>query len=766
MRISKTKTAILITLFTTSLLRADDLFEASLEDIMQMQSELKADVGSREGAKNFLDSRSPVDVITHEQIERSGLTSLTNVLRYFVAGFNAPETSVADGSDHVRAFTLRGMSPDQILVLINGKRLHASSLLHVNDVIGRGSSNVDLDTISLKAIEKIEILRDGAAAQYGSDAISGVINIILKGIGHSSSIDISVGQRELGDGEKLYTEALFTLPLKYDGFINTTLSLTDQKQTQRAGVDKRLTPPSVKTHAGIPDYQNFAATLNAEIPQKNNINFYVNSMLNYRDSEASAFFRPPSLESATLYPTGFLPIINAKIHDYSLRAGVQGEFDNALKWDFSNAFGYNDIRFHVDESMNYTLGANSPISFSNGGFNFLQNSTNLDLKKSIDRLSLASGFEYRYEKYRLEQGESASFVGTGSQGFSGYRAENEAKESRESYAFYIDGTYNFTDDLSLECASRYENYSDFGSTTNFKLASSYKIIPQLLLRSSASTGFRAPSLAQSNYSHTSTFGGLIEGTFRPEHEIAKTFGAKKLTAEESTHFTIGGVYQPRQDLSLMIDYFLTNVDDRIMLSNNLIGATDAQKRILAAYGVSKARFFTNAIDTKTHGVDIKLNFNRDFTHNKKLNVGIWYNYNKNSVQAFNGTTTTRENSYEQIDRVENGQPKSSLRVLISYEQNKLLTTLNFSGYGSYRQVRDNQAYKFNSKLTSDLDITYKATKKMKLSMGAINLFSTMPNRWNDLSGTLYGYNAIKPYSRYSPFGYSGAFFYVRTRFDF
>ena len=215
----------------------ENIYDKSMEDILSMESELKAEIGSREGARNYLDSNTPVDVITYKQIENSGLTSLTDVLRYFVAGFNAPETSIADGSDHVRAFTLRGMAPDQVLVLINGKRVHTSALLHVNGVIGRGSSHVDLDTIALGAIDRVEILRDGAAAQYGSDAISGVINIILKGMGHKSSVSAHYGQRSKGDGQKVEAEAFVATALKNDGFLNVTMETIGQEKTQRAGKD-------------------------------------------------------------------------------------------------------------------------------------------------------------------------------------------------------------------------------------------------------------------------------------------------------------------------------------------------------------------------------------------------------------------------------------------------------------------------------------------------------------------------------------------------
>lgn len=751
-------------LLLSSLFASEDILEDSLEDIMNMESELKADVGSRSGAKSFLDSSAPVDVIKAEQINKSGLTSLTDVLRYFVAGFNAPETSVADGSDHVRAFTLRGMSPDQVLVLVNGKRMHTSALLNVNGTIGRGSSNVDLDTIAISSIEKIEILRDGAAAQYGSDAISGVINIILKGIGYENSISVHSGKRLKGDGTQFNADTFISIPLKYDGFVNLTIQAKSQDQTNRAGADSRLSNPTVKTHAGIPDSKNFLAVLNAEIPQENNINIYTNAILNYRDSEASTFFRPSDDNTATttLYPDGFLPILNAKILDYSIAIGENGELLDGYFWDLSNVYGYNNISYTLRDSMNYSLNASSPTSFYNGSLSFIQNTTNLDVKKRIDDFNLAFGVEYRYENYIIESGEESSYIDGGSQGFSGYQDENSVNENRSSYAAYFEGAYDITDDLASKGAIRYENFSDFGSTTNIKLALKYKLIEELLFRSSASTGFRAPSLAQSNYSHTSTFGGLVKGTYKPDHAVSKLYGATDLKAEKSKHLTIGSVYQPTKDTFLMIDYFFITVDDRIMLSNEFT-LTSAEQTL---YGVNEARFFTNAVNTETQGLDIKFNHKYTFENDSLVDFSIWYNYAINKVTGYNDTYTTKENSYAQIDRIENGQPKDSLRILTSYTIENITSTLNISRYGDYSQVIDNVAYDFNPAWITDLDLSYEVNKRFNIAVGSNNIFDITPNKWDGLSGYNYGYDGIKPYSRYSPFGYSGAYYYVRANLKF
>jgi len=761
------KALLCIALLTTNTLSATENFdEASLEEILEKKSELKAQIGSREESKNFLDSRSPVDVITYEQIEKSGATSLIEALRYFVAGFNAPSTTVTDGSDHVQLYSLRGMSPDQILVLINGKRLHTSGLVHVNSTIGYGSSHVDLDTIALASIERVEILRDGAAAQYGSDAIAGVINIILKGSGHQNSMTLHSGQRKEGDGLKLYADTFVSHPLKNDGFVNLALSVQQQDQTQRAGADTRVTPAEVHTHVGIPDSTSFNAVLNAENLEIDDVVLYSNALFNYRDSKASAFYRTPD-PARPIYPDGFLPMINAQILDYSLAVGAKGKFSD-IDWDLSNVYGANQFKLGVDNTMNYSLGASSPTSFENGSLNFVQNTTNLDLKKKISALTLSGGAEYRYENYQIKAGEFSSYTGSGSQGFAGYMPQNEVDASRNSFALYLDGVYDFTKDLSAEGALRHENFSDFGSTTNYKLSVGYKIIPEWLLRTSASTGFRAPALAQSNFSFTSyyTSGGPLtkQGLFKISDPISQYLGAIPLKPETSKHLTFGSVYQPTKEMSLMVDYFYTEVQDRITVSKSFAAdpLNPQDVAVFTSNDVYKARFFTNAVDTKTHGIDAKFNYEHTLADSSELDFSVWYSYNKNRVTAFNDNQIT----YVHIDRIENAQPKDAVRIFTNYKTSDFDVTLNFSRYGSYQQVINDKPYTFEPAWTTDLEIAYQVNSDIKLSVGGTNIFDAMPNTWDGLSGTYYGYDGMLPYSNYSPFGYSGAYYYAKAVIKF
>ena len=739
----------------------ESLEDSSLEDIMNTESDPVVSIDSHGQMNDYFDARAAVDVIYADQIEHSGYTLLTDVLRYFIPGFNAPEPSLADGSDHVRAFTLRGMSADQTLILLNGKRLHTSALLHVNTTIGRGSNNVDLDTIPVYAIEKIEILRDGAAAQYGSDAIAGVINIVLKGTGYKNSIALQGGKRSAGDGEKTDLSAFVTIPLKYDGFINMTAATTHANQTQRAGADRRLSPPEVKTHYGLPDATIYQFLLNSELPFQNGTIIYSHVLLNKKESKASAFFRTPD-SSRAFNKDGFLPMIRGDIQDYSVNFGIKGELPYDVSYDLSQIIGANSFRFYVDESMNYSLGVSSPTSFYNGKLFTKQATTNIDLKKNFENgFHLLSGAEYRKEQYTISSGDSASYTGTGAQGLTGFQPRNATDASRDSYALYLDGIWDFTPKLSSELAGRYEKYSDFGTTTNVKFAGNYKMTKHLSFRTSVGTGFRAPSLAQSNYSLISSYidanGTLAtQGTFKTSDPEAVSEGATPLKPEKSQHLSVGAVYKT-EHAYIMADYFYTKVNDKIMLSDNLP---------VSIGNITAVRFFTNAIDTKTQGIDFKAVYNNMFENNHKLDISFWYHYDITTITNINSPYVTQQNSLAQLDAIENSQPKNSQRVLVNYKKEPYNIALNLSRFGSFSQVVSGKSREFDPMITADFQATYAVKRYLNVSVGGNNIFNAMPNKWKDLSGIGLGYDGIVPYSEYSPVGFSGAFYYVKATLKF
>jgi iron complex outermembrane recepter protein len=767
-------------LFST-LAYAEDLSSNSLEELMGMESEAKAVVGSRSGSRDFLNSIVPIDVITNSQIQNSGQKKLTQILSYFIPGFNSPTPAIKDGSDHVPASSLRGLNPDQVLVLINGKRLHTSALLHVNDTVGRGTSGANLNTIAVASIDHIEILRDGAAAQYGSDAIAGVINVILKNGNYTNSVSSKIGMNLDGGGESAQADLFYTVPLDYDGYLNVTADVQTQNKTDRAGIDTRDqysvgdTGGSKTTPLGQPEATNYLLALNSKAYFDNDVALYTSGILNYQDSSNNAYFRTPKDVNSSLYPNGFLPNIKTKMLDYSLTAGFTQDLGSGSSWDLSQTMGSNDFHYYVSNSMNYSMGTASPTSFDAGGLSALQAVTNLDYKTKVSDIKVAMGLEYKYETYKIEAGDRASYAqdsnaSAGSQGFPGFRPENEVATSRNNYSIYLDLNYNITPAFLVDGAVRFEDYSDFGSTTNYKLALSYKLHPSLLVRASGSTGFKAPSLGQSHFTSNSTtvVNGVLSatGTLSPIDTLAQALGAKALKAETSEHFTTGFVYKPVDNLSVSTDYFYTKIKDRIMLSTDIAKSaqTVATQALYTARGITQARYLTNAVNTQTQGLDLRVNYLYLLENSANLSFNGAFSYAKTKVLSFNSGANGLAASVLEKNRIENAQPKDNLKLLFNYDLKPINIALNVNRYGAFKDVYNSQVYNFDAQWSSDLDVSYAFTKKFKVALGGTNIFNSSPDEWPNVGSATTG--SIVPYSQYSPLGYSGAYYYLRAIYEF
>jgi len=788
-----------ITLFANSHVsptQSEDFYQKSLSDLLDVETELKADVGSRSGERDSLLSAVPIDVVTAEQIAQSGSSDLSKILQQHIPGFNFPIPSITDGTDHVRPFTLRGLNPDQVLVLINGKRLHQSSLLNMNATTGRGTSSVDLNTIPVAAIERVEVLRDGAAAQYGSDAIAGVINVILKGYGHKNKATVSYGETKVGDGAIKHTDAFISVPLEYDGFFNVTAEFKDKEQTNRAGVDHRqqypdgdvrnALPDPLNTHYGETDTTDKKLMINSEMISKEGLTFYMHGLYNDRKSEAGAFFRRPQdgRNNTNIYPDGFLPMIAPEIEDYSFSVGVKDILDNGLKWDLSYTHGYNDYQFYVNNTHNDSLGDNSPTSFDSGGTSYRQEILNVDLSKKIDDLHLAAGVEFRKENYQIHQGEEASYaLGTfsgnaGAQGFPGFQPSNVVDAKRQNYAGYIDASYDFGKNFIVSLASRYEYYDDFGSTFDGKLSVAYKPTPELLLRTTGSTGFRAPSLSQSHYTSTTTgeTGGELfqTGTFAVDHPVSVALGAVDLEPEESTHFSGGFVYQPSSNVSFSADYFYTGIDDRVMLTGNILGSISAEvQSVLDVYAVGRARYFTNAVSTKTEGVDLRFNYKYILENTSMLKLALAYQYSATEITGVNTAPSILGETGQDIvvdkttvSNIEQSQPKETIKIYTQYLYEDYTMKLNVNKYGGYTQVWNNTEYDFGSTWTTDTEISYQINKTFNVAIGSENIFDVYPDKFSDTGGDFVDDDGIIQYSQFSPFGCSGAFYYFRVEMTF
>jgi len=795
----QTKKYLFLTLLTTHLLypasqatqQSEKYYHKSLEELLATETELKADIGSRSGERDTLYSDVPIDVITAQQIHLSGSLELSQILQKYIAGFNYPSASMTDGTDHSKPFTLRGLNPDQVLVLINGKRLHQSSLIHVNNTIGRGSSSVDLDTIPIASIKHIEILRDGAAAQYGSDAIAGVINVILKGYGHTNRISTTYAQTHEGDGKTKQTDIFYSIPLSYDGFINITAEFRDNQKTNRAGPDLRdlyaqgdprndLANP-ITMHFGDPETQNILLALNSEMISQNGTTFYAHGIFNKRESEAGAIFRFPvgDRNNPVLYPDGFLPHIAPKILDYSLSLGIKDRLQNGIKWDLSYTNGYNNFHFYVHNTHNDSLGDSSPTSFDSGGSSYRQQVINLDFSKSFELLTLAGGIEYRKEHYTIYEGEPDSYRlgefsnNAGAQGFPGFFPCNEVDAHRENVGLYVDAKFNPSPNLTLEAASRFEHYGDFGNTFDGKFSALYRPTPSLMFRGSFNTGFRAPSLSQSYFTSTTAeyvVNGLDRiGSFAVNNPVARDLGVADLKPEISQHYTFGFVYQPLSNLSLSADYFYNTIDDRILLTGNISGSISPQlQAILNSHNVTRARYFTNAIDTQTDGVDVRLNYHHKLDNNLLLKTNLAYHYNSTQITHINTAPSIFGEAGEGIlldiptrERIISGQPKHTFALYTQLTQGDWALGFNLKRFGEYASVLGEDLYRFDAKWVSDMELSYQINERFKLSIGAKNLFDVYPDRWGDTGNDFHSTQGSFPYPLESPFGYNGRSYHVR-----
>ncbi|AGX87324.1 iron complex outermembrane recepter protein [Candidatus Symbiobacter mobilis CR] len=760
-------------------------YDRPLEELLRIETQAKAEVGSRGGSRDALDAEVPIDVITAAQLQSTGQSSLQRALTMLVVGFNAPRPSIADGTDHAPPFTLRGLNPDQVLVLVNGKRLHQSSLLHNNGTVGRGSSGVDLDTIPLYAVERVEVLRDGAAAQYGSEAIAGILNIVLKGYGYGSHATVGAGRTTKGDGTQRHADVFLSQPLAGDGFLNLTAALHDRGPTNRAGPDP-ADGGRINTHFGDADTQDALLAIHGELPH-GDVTPYFHVLHDTRRSSAGAFYRTANSDRniPAIYPDGFLPLIEPKITDTTATGGVRGLWADGTRWDWSLTHGQNDYHFYVNHSLNRSMGASSPTSFDSGATRYTQQTLNGDISKRVGRHYWAGGVELRREHYRITPGEPASYrLGqdlpwyAGSQGFGGFSPENAVSATRDAYSLYGDWKYSLSERLSIDTAARAERYSDFGSTLNGKLALRYRANEDTLLRASASTGFRAPSLSQSHFSSTASYRDgdslMTFGNYGVDHPVARALGATALKPEESQHLTVGIVLQPSSQLTASADVFWTDIADRI-LPTGYISAGSLQSlspqavEILRQHGVEGAVYFTNAIATRTRGIDLRLEYRQSLENSARLKWVGAYQYSKTAITQVNPAPSVlgvdmMDLILEPFVRVliEGAQPRDAFKLWTQYSMRDVDVVLNLNRFGKYSSTANYDKVTFAARWTLDAEVAYRLAKDVTLAVGATNLFDAYPQAWGETGAkSVISSGDIVPYSQYAPFGYNGAYYYLR-----
>ncbi|MCB0535100.1 MAG: TonB-dependent receptor [Saprospiraceae bacterium] len=876
---------------------------ADLQIVLESDLELLGEVvvvGSRGAGRTKLESSVPVDVLDIKTLSLSSpQTNINQMLNYVAPSFSSNTQTISDGTDHLDPAALRGLGPDQVLVLINGKRRHTSSLVNINGTFGRGNVGTDMNALPAAAIQRIEVLRDGAAAQYGSDAIAGVINLVMREDVNQLSANFTTGAYA-SEGSNFFTGGLdgeqYDLSLNYGlplgregGYINFTGNFESRGWTSRM---KELTGQIFGVFNGaerlyaadgfdpsrmdVDDYRSYALQLNyltsdqitaiqnadnttlmsasgplladvseaemaarglqrtdfnmrvgqsqvrggrffanMSMPIGDNAEFYAFGGLSSRDGLATGFYRLPHQNRtySPAYPNGFLPEIHTDILDKSIATGIRGQLK---EWeaDFSNTFGTNSFRYNVQNSNNATLQNATPFEFDAGGFAFTQNTTNFDLRRFYDNvlqgLNLAMGAEVRVEKYEIMAGNENSwasydvngavvgpttpdanlvrdFFGRvrpgGAQVFPGFRPSNELSEFRNSVAAYADAEVDITEAFLLSGALRFENYSDFGSTFNYKATGRYKITDNWSIRAAASTGFRAPSLHQIYFNSTSTL--FIDGipyevgTFSNNSRIARILGIPKLKEETSVSFT-GGITGriPDANLTLSVDAFQVDIDDRVVLTGTFDpsdGKTPEQQAelatLFAAANSESATFFANAIDTRTRGLDVVVTHSWRINNANSLNTSLAATFSK--TEQIGDVQTSRELEgledvyFDETSRIflEKAVPRTKLNLSFNLTLGKFNAFLQNVYFGEVTEATNTAANQqvFAGKVVTDLSVGYQLLNNMRLTVGANNLLDIYPDEnipANQGTGQFL-------YSRRSQqFGFQGRFIFGRLSFNF
>jgi len=844
--------------------------------------------GSRNPNRTATESTVPVDVIDVKELTNvSPQVNLNQILNYVAPSFTSNTQTISDGTDHIDPASLRGLGPDQVLVLINGKRRHTSSLVNVNGTFGRGSVGTDLNAIPAAAIQRIEVLRDGAAAQYGSDAIAGVINIILNQTVNELQVTATTGanfsenandQTGGSDGETTNIAASYGVPLGGNGGFLTFAGDFDVRQdysrmkewegdvfnlyntverfanadgadlsalldddvtdvlqyANAAGIDTQGATTKADLQP-ILSADNTTAELTARGLERSDFNmrvgqsalrggrFFANFSLplddmgtevyafagiSSRTGNSAGFYRLPN-QSRTYTPAyinGFLPEINSNIKDQSISMGIKGMIGD---WnvDLSNTYGKNAFLYTIGNTFNASLQNASPTTFDAGGFSFSQNTSNLDISKFyddvLDGLNVAFGAEYRYENYEILAGEQASyaqytaegqvitlasqqpsrdFFGNarpgGSQVFPGFSPNNELSRGRSSVAGYLDLEADFSDKFLASFATRFENYSDFGSTINFKLAARFKATDNLNIRGAANTGFRAPSLHQINFNSTSTIfdnlGNPQEvGTFANDSRAAQLLGIPALKEETSKSISLGLTSKiPTANLTVTVDGYFVRIDDRVVYTGQFSGPGTGTEldNLLRQANATAASFFANAIDTESKGVDLVVTQDATLSNTWRLKSVLAGTFSKTKKVGDIKASQVLQDAglidtyFPEDSRVylEEAVPRTKVNLSFTLLSEKFVVFLRNVYFGEVTEATTTIANQqvFGTKIVTDLSFGYKPTEVITLTIGANNLLDVYPDRAEDAFGNRSS-GRFDWSRRAQQFGIGGRFLFAR-----
>ncbi|WP_458390056.1 TonB-dependent receptor plug domain-containing protein [Sphingomonas sp. F9_3S_D5_B_2] len=764
--------------------------------------------GTRAPRRSRLDTASPVDVLSAASLQHQGTTELGAALATVAPSIDFPRPSATDATDAVRPATLRGLSPDQTLVLINNVRAHPAATLNTNGTVGRGSAAVDLNTVPTPALDRIEVLRDGASAQYGSDAIAGVINLRLRQARTGGAISITHGyyhthavtardDRDITGEPTTTVQGWKGLGFGSDGYVTVSGEYVSRSPTNRsdAPAPNAVTPvsgPTVRGRFGDPSVKQASGFVNAGTSIAPDWQLYGWAGYQRRHTSSAAFPRPTSagtVDFAALagYPNGFLPLIDTVSKDLNSAVGVKGVVGDGWNVDVNASYGRNKVSFRTENSANYSYGAASPHDFYDGALIYDQLVGNLDVTKTLpvfQSLNLAIGLEGRREGYQITPGEQASFgypatgavpgAAPGAQGFGGFSPLNAIKRHRENGSAYLDAEAQITDKLLIAAAVRGETYSDFGQVATGKLSARYDFSPAFALRGTVSTGFRAPSLQQQYFTSIASVitngAPVLTGTFPSTAPVAVALGGRPLQPEKSTNYSLGTVVR-LGGFDLTVDGYYIRLRDQLGLSESLSASFSPEvAALLAPYDVSAARFFINGLASHTQGIDVVGHYRLPTSTAGVFDFTVAGNVNKTKVTRV-PTTTSALNpaptlfARSRILTLTEGTPGEKVTGTVDWSLKQFGATARVTYYGDVNEPGTTEAADIHTgkHAITDVELRYQPRHGLQLALGAQNLFDVYPDR---VPGTLNGPSGVLGFPYYSPFGFNGRYLYGRAGINF
>lgn len=806
--------------------------------------------GSRRAVRSSADTPAPVDIITGAEIAAQGESDVSNLVRTVVPSFNVNVQAISDAASIVRPANLRGLAPDQTLVLINGKRRHRASVIaFLGGGVSDGSQGPDISVFPTLGLKQVEVLRDGAAAQYGSDAIAGVMNFRLRDDSDSFEVEAKYGSSYEGDGTTYQIAGNFGVALTEAGFANLTLEYREAEATSRSvqrgdaaalAAAGNTAVPALAQVWGQPEVKSdFKAFLNAGIDAGNGREFYAFGNYATRETDGGFYYRNPNNRGgvysndggtswlvgdltpgttpcptvapgaaglaalradpncfafAELFPGGFTPRFGGELTDLAGYIGMKGQLFG-WSYDFSVGAGQNSVDFSIRNTINPSLGPNTPTAFNPGGQVQTEKNVNFDLTRQFDVASFASplnvavGLEWRNEGFELKAGDKASWergpladqgFGIGSNGFQGFSPIAAGQWDRSNTAIYVDLEADVIEALTLGIAVRTENFEDFGATTNFKVSGLFRASEAVTLRSTYSTGFRAPTPGQSNIINTTTslvsVGGVQfltnTGTIPPTSILGELLGGTPLEPETSKNFSIGAGLV-LGGFKATVDFFRIEMEDRIRLSAprrsltpaEITALTPSQRAAIQEFGGDAAdftafKYFVNGVDTETQGVDIVASYPLDLFGGKTTLTAV-ANWTETEITRGRRLVGIEADGNAGARQMEEGLPKFRGNVGISHRADRFSMNARINYFGEFYEAHADAfdlPINGDAQWTVDAEVSYNLTDSVTIAAGADNLFDSYPteNPYGTILGAKYAVTA--------PAGFGGGFYYLRLSY--